>query len=326
MASYDDLISTIVNNSNNAQNTPTQPNTFENQLNQLKQTDDFLAGSRAQNTYTDYALGAGSALASSVGSLGYLGGPLGEAVVTKPLEAIAEGLQSLQSNSAKLRANTVARRAANLAAKNQAQYTEDIAKGKSTTQANLAKVGRDFTNFFTARSSGDLGMVAAESAGSLVGSFIGGGLIGKAASLGAKGIMTARAAKTIAGKAATYDRTIAGLNEAKQAVLQDFKAGIAGEAETAEKLQGLNGLLDTAIKERSALNTEAEALAAKQALNDKSIDYLKTNKPNMQASERTGYQSNLDVLNNVGDELTNDIRANKLQSAVKGEEVKGLTK
>lgn len=324
MASYDDLISTIVNNSNNAQNTPTQSNTFENQLNQLKQTDDFLAGSRAQNTYTDYALGAGSALASSVGSLGYLGGPLGEAVVTKPLEAIAEGLQSLQSNGAKLRANTVARRAANLAAKNQAQYTEDIAKGKSTTQANLAKVGRDFTNFFTARSSGDLGMVAAESAGSLVGSFVGGGLIGKAASLGAKGIMTARAAKTIAGKAATYDRTIAGLNEAKQAVLQDFKAGIAGEAETAEKLQGLNGLLDTAIKERSALNTEAEALAAKQALNDKSIDYLKTNKPNMQASERTGYQSNLDVLNNVGDELANDIRANKLQSAVKGEEVKGL--
>lgn len=324
MASYDDLISTIVNNSNNAQNTPTQPNTFENQLNQLKQTDDFLAGSRAQNTYTDYALGAGSALASSVGSLGYLGGPLGEAVVTKPLEAIAEGLQSLQSNGAKLRANTVARRAANLAAKNQAQYTEDIAKGKSTTQANLAKVGRDFTNFFTARSSGDLGMVAAESAGSLVGSFVGGGLIGKAASLGAKGIMTARAAKTIAGKAATYDRTIAVLNEAKQTVLQDFKAGIAGEAETAEKLQGLNGLLDTAIKERSALNTEAEALAAKQALNDKSIDYLKTNKPNMQASERTGYQSNLDVLNNVGDELTNDIKANKLQSAVKGEEVKGL--
>lgn len=324
MASYDDLISTIVNNSNNAQNTPTQPNTFENQLNQLKQTDDFLAGSRAQNTYTDYALGAGSALASSVGSLGYLGGPLGEAVVTKPLEAIAEGLQSLQSNGAKLRANTVARRAANLAAKNQAQYTEDIAKGKSTTQANLAKVGRDFTNFFTARSSGDLGMVAAESAGSLVGSFVGGGLIGKAASLGAKGIMTARAAKTIAGKAATYDRTIAGLNEAKQAILQDFKVGIAGEAETAEKLQGLNGLLDTAIKERSALNTEAEALAAKQALNDKSIDYLKTNKSNMQASERTGYQSNLDVLNNVGDELTNDIRANKLQSAVKGEEVKGL--
>lgn len=324
MASYDDLISTIVNNSNNAQNTPTQPNTFENQLNQLKQTDDFLAGSRAQNTYTDYALGAGSALASSVGSLGYLGGPLGEAVVTKPLEAIAEGLQSLQSNGAKLRANTVARRAANLAAKNQAQYTEDIAKGKSTTQANLAKVGRDFTNFFTARSSGDLGMVAAESAGSLVGSFVGGGLIGKAASLGAKGIMTARAAKTIAGKAATYDRTIAGLNEAKQAILQDFKVGIAGEAETAEKLQGLNGLLDTAIKERSALNTEAEALAAKQALNDKSIDYLKTNKSNMQASERTGYQSNLNVLNNVGDELTNDIRANKLQSAVKGEEVKGL--
>lgn len=324
MASYDDLISTIVNNSNNAQNTPTQPNTFENQLNQLKQTDDFLAGSRAQNTYTDYALGAGSALASSVGSLGYLGGPLGEAVVTKPLEAIAEGLQSLQSNGAKLRANTVARRAANLAAKNQAQYTEDIAKGKSTTQANLAKVGRDFTNFFTARSSGDLGMVAAESAGSLVGSFVGGGLLGKAVSLGAKGVMTARAAKTIAGKAATYDRTIAVLNEAKQTVLQDFKAGIAGEAETAEKLQGLNGLLDTAIKERSALNTEAEALAAKQALNDKSIDYLKTNKPNMQASERTGYQSNLDVLNNVGDELTNDIRANKLQSAVKGEEVKGL--
>lgn len=324
MASYDDLISTIVNNPNNAQNTPTQPNTFENQLNQLKQTDDFLAGSRAQNNLSDYALGAGSTLASAVGSLGYLGGSAGEAIVTKPLEAIAEGLQSLKSDGAKLRANTVARRAANLAAKNQAQYTEDIASGKSTTQANLAKVGRDFTNFFTARSSGDLGMVAAESAGSLVGSFVGGGLIGKAASLGAKGIMTARAAKTIAGKAATYDRTIAGLNEAKQAVLQDFKAGIAGEAETAEKLQGLNGLLDTAIKERYALNTEAEALAAKQALNDKSLDYLKTNKPNMQASERTGYQSNLDVLNNVGDELANDIRANKLQSAVKGKEVRGL--
>lgn len=268
MASYDDLISTIVNNPNNAQNTPTQPNTFENQLNQLKQTDDFLAGSRAQNNLSDYALGAGSTLASAVGSLGYLGGPVGEAIVTKPLEAIAEGLQSLKSDGAKLRANTVARRAANLAAKNQAQYTEDIASGKSTTQANLAKVGRDFTNFFTARSSGDLGMVAAESAGSLVGSFVGGGLLGKTVSLGAKGIMAARATKALAPKVRAYEASIQQLSNEKVVLEKSIQESPLLDSVSREKL-----LQQISEKDRLIQTAQVEAQQAQRALLEEDTFY-----------------------------------------------------
>lgn len=314
MASYDDLISTIVNNPNNAQNTPTQPNTFENQLNQLKQTDDFLAGSRAQNNLSDYALGAGSTLASAVGSLGYLGGPLGEAVVTKPLEAIAEGLQSLKSDGAKLRANTVARRAANLAAKNQAQYTEDIASGKSTTQANLAKVGRDFTNFFTARSSGDLGMVAAESAGSLVGSFVGGGLLGKAASLGAKGIMAANAAKTIAGKAATYEKTIAELSQVRaeaQAAAQAGKISMDEATATIQKIDSdvakLRAQKEGILAKQAALAEQQQAVMQAQDLNKARQGYIENQVGNeaLSVPSKEVLDTEAKTLNNNFDRLVN---------------------
>lgn len=330
MASYDDLISTIVNNPNNAQNTPTQPNTFENQLNQLKQTDDFLAGSKAQNNLSDYALGAGSTLASAVGSLGYLGGPLGEAVVTKPLETIAEGLQSLKSDGAKLRANTVARRAANLAAKNQAQYTEDIASGKSTTQANLAKVGRDFTNFFTARSSGDLGMVAAESAGSLVGSFVGGGLIGKAASLGAKGIMAANAAKTIAGKVAAYEKTIAGLQQVKaeaQAAAQAGKISMNEAAATIQKIDAdvvkLGAQREGILAEQAALTEQQQAVMQAQDLNKARQSYMESQVGNearmtneaLATPSREVLDTESRALNNKLDDLIKNKEANTNQLA-----------
>lgn len=314
MASYDDLISTIVNNPNNAQNTPTQPNTFENQLNQLKQTDDFLAGSRAQNNLSDYALGAGSTLASAVGSLGYLGGPVGEAIVTKPLEAIAEGLQSLKSDGAKLRANTVARRAANLAAKNQAQYTEDIASGKSTTQANLAKVGRDFTNFFTARSSGDLGMVAAESAGSLVGSFVGGGLLGKAASLGAKGIMAANAAKTIVGKAATYEKTIAELTQVRaeaQAAAQAGKISMDEATATIQKIDAdvakLSAQKEGILADQAALAEQQQAVMQAQDLNKARQGYIENQVSNeaLSVPSKEVLDTETKILNNNFDRLVN---------------------
>lgn len=330
MASYDDLISTIVNNPNNAQNTPTQPNTFENQLNQLKQTDDFLAGSRAQNNLSDYALGAGSTLASAVGSLGYLGGPAGEAIVTKPLEAIAEGLQSLKSDGAKLRANTVARRAANLAAKNQTQYTEDIASGKSTTQANLAKVGRDFTNFFTARSSGDLGMVAAESAGSLVGSFVGGGLLGKAASLGAKGIMAANAAKTIAGKAAAYEKTIASLQQVKaeaQAAAQAGKISMNEAAATIQKIDAdvvkLGAQREGILANQAALTEQQQAVMQAQDLNKARQGYMESQVGNearmtneaLATPSREVLDTESRALNNKLDDLIKNKEANTNQLA-----------
>ena len=268
MASYDDLISSIVNNPNNAQNTPTQPNTFENQLNQLKQTDDYLAGSKAQNNLIDYTLGAGSTLASSVGSLGYLGGPIGEAIVTKPLEYIAEGLQNLKSDGAKLRANTVARRAANLEAKNQAQYTADLASGKSSTQASLAKVGRDFTNFFSARSSGDLGMVAAESAGSLAGSFIGGGGLGKALSWGAKGIMAAKATKALAPRLKAYEASIQQLNNEKALLEKTIQESPTLDSVGREKL-----LQQIAEKDRLIQTAQAEAQQAQKALLEEDTFY-----------------------------------------------------
>lgn len=241
-------------------------------------------GLNASNSALDYALGAGSGFASAVGSIGELGGSFGRNLITKPLDAVAEGLQNLKSDEAKARQRIIASRANEREQFNQAQYKQDLANGKSSTQANLAKIGRSFTNFFSVRTADDLGMATAESAGSLAGSFVGGGLLGKAVSLGAKGVMAANAAKTIAGKAATYEKTIAELSQVKaeaQAAVQAGKISMNEAAATIQKIDAdvakLNAQKESILAEQAAFTEQAttklqENQAWKESLNDNSLN------------------------------------------------------
>ena len=241
-------------------------------------------GLNASNSALDYALGAGSGFASAVGSIGELGGSFGRNLITKPLDAVAEGLQNLKSDEAKARQRIIASRANEREQFNQAQYKQDLANGKSSTQANLAKIGRSFTNFFSVRTADDLGMATAESAGSLAGSFVGGGLLGKAVSLGAKGVMAANAAKTIAGKAATYEKTIAELSQVKaeaQAAVQAGKISMNEAAATIQKIDAdvakLNAQKESILAEQAGLPERLqtrlqENQAWKESLNDNSLN------------------------------------------------------
>lgn len=241
-------------------------------------------GLNASNSALDYALGAGSGFASAVGSIGELGGSFGRNLITKPLDAVAEGLQNLKSDEAKARQRIIASRVNEREQFNQAQYKQDLANGKSSTQANLAKIGRSFTNFFAVRNADDLGMAAYESGGSLAGSFVGGGLLGKAVSLGAKGVMAANAAKTIAGKAATYEKTIAELSQVKaeaQAAVQAGKISMNEAAATIQKIDAdvakLNAQKESILAEQAAFTEQAttklqENQAWKESFNDNSLN------------------------------------------------------
>ncbi len=271
-------------------------------------------GLNASNSALDYTLGAGSAFASAVGSIGELGGSIGRNLITKPLDAVAEGLQNLKSDEAKARQRIIASRANEREQYNQAQYKQDLANGKSSTQANLAKIGRSFTNFFSVRTADDLGMATAKSAGSLVGSFVGGGLIGKAASLGAKGIMAANAAKTIAGKAATYEKTIAELTQVRaeaQAAAQAGKISMDEATATIQKIDSdvakLSAQKEGILADQAALAEQQQAVMQVQDLNKARQGYIENQVGNeaLSVPSREVLDTEAKTLNNSFDKLVN---------------------
>ena len=225
-------------------------------------------GLNASNSALDYALGAGSGFASAVGSIGELGGSFGRNLITKPLDAVAEGLQNLKSDEAKARQRIIASRANEREQFNQAQYKQDLANGKSSTQANLAKIGRSFTNFFSVRTADDLGMATAESAGSLAGSFVGGGLLGKAVSLGAKGVMAARATKALAPKVRAYEASIQQLSNEKAVLEKSIQESPLLDSVSREKL-----LQQISEKDKLIQTAQVEAQQAQKALLEEDTFY-----------------------------------------------------
>lgn len=225
-------------------------------------------GLNASNSALDYALGAGSGFASAVGSIGELGGSTGERLITKPLNYVAEGLQNLKSGEAQARQRIIASRANEREQFNQAQYKQDLANGKSSTQANLAKIGRSFTNFFSVRTADDLGMAAYESGGSLAGSFVGGGLLGKAVSLGAKGIMAARATKALAPKVKAYEVSIQQLSNEKAVLEKSIQESPLLDSVSREKL-----LQQISEKDKLIQTAQVEAQQAQKALLEEDTFY-----------------------------------------------------
>ncbi len=252
----------------------------------------------AQSDYhgRDYLLNGAAAAVDAVGSLGALGGEKGERLADASLGNIARGLRWATSQDAKNRAKFSAVKENNFDQQNQRAYVKDIASGKSQTEASLAKIGREAVNFFD-QSGQDLGMSAAESTGSLAGSFVGGGLLGKVASLGAKGIMAAKAAKTIAGKVATYEKTIAELSQVKAEAQAAAKAGKISMDEATATIQKIDADVDKLIAQREGILADQAALTKEQA--------QITNK--LQENQAWEGSLNDNSLNPSGVNLTDDI-------------------
>jgi hypothetical protein len=327
MASFDNLVNSLSNNSSNPTTpTPVQgplisdlaraqiananPNT-QQAIDAVQQAQDMQRYIGMDNHVQDYALNGIAAAADAVGSLGALGGEAGERAADATLGNVARGLRSLTSSDSQHRQELKANTGAWLQAKSQAQYQKDIANGKSQTEASLAKIGRDAVNFFN---SNDLGMVTAESAGSLVGSFIGGGLLGKVASLGAKGIMAANAAKTIVGKAATYEKTIAELSQVRaeaQAAAQAGKISVDEATATIQKIDAdvakLSAQKEGILADQAALAEQQQAVMQAQDLNKARQGYIENQVSNeaLSVPSKEVLDTEAKTLNNSFDKLVN---------------------
>lgn len=327
MASFDNLVNSLSNNpSNSTTPTPVQgplisdlaraqiananPNT-QQAIDAVQQAQNMQRYIGMDNHVQDYALNGIAAATDAVGSLGALGGKAGERAADATLGNVARGLRSLTSSDSQHRQELKANTGAWLQAKSQAQYQNDLANGKSQTEASLAKIGRDAVNFFN---SNDLGMVTAESAGSLVGSFVGGGLLGKAASLGAKGIMAANAAKTIAGKAATYEKTIAELSQVRaeaQAAAQAGKISMDEAAATIQKIDSdvakLSAQKEGILADQAALAEQQQAIMQAQDLNKARQGYIENqvNNEALSIPSKEVLDTEAKTLNNNFDRLVN---------------------
>lgn len=301
MASFDNLVNSLANNSSTPASTPTLTNadtptqgpliddltraqlanmnmTNQQAVNAVQQSQAMQRYIGMDNHLQDYVLNGTAAAVDAVGSLGALGGQTGERAADATLGNVARGLRSLTSSDSQHRQELKANTGAWLQARSQAQYQKDLANGKSQTEASLAKIGRDAVNYVNSQ---DLGMMAAESTGSLAGSFIGGGLLGKAASLGAKGIMAAKAAKTIAGKAATYEKTIAELSQVKaeaQAAAQAGKISMDEATATIQKIDAdvakLSAQKEGILADQAALTEQQQAVMQAQDLNKARQSYM----------------------------------------------------
>ena len=334
MASFDNLVNSLTNNSSTPTPTPTPTNagtptqgpliddltraqlanmnmTNQQAVNAVQQSQNMQRYIGMDNHPQDYVLNGIAAATDAVGSLGALGGEAGERAADATLGNVSRGLRSLTSSDSQHRQELKANTGAWLSARSQAQYQKDLASGKSQTEASLAKIGRDAINYVN---SNDLGMMAAESTGSLVGSFIGGGLLGKAATLGAKGIMAAKAAKTIAGKAATYEKTIAELSQVRaeaQAAAQAGKISMDEATATIQKIDAdvakLSAQKEGILADQAALAEQQQAVMQAQDLNKARQSYIENQVGNeaLSVPSKEVLDTEAKTLNNRFDRLVN---------------------
>ena len=129
-------------------------------------------------------------------------------IVDKIAEPIANGLDQLHSEG--YNASRIARQARNdsFDERNQVKYLSDLSEGKSEGTASLAKLGREAVNYFSSSNAVDMVDDTVSGAGSLVGTYVLGGIIGKAAKLVSAGVASARLATTAEAKMAQYGSAI----------------------------------------------------------------------------------------------------------------------
>ena len=273
MATLSEIYNKVASAEDYAQSTPNQrATTLLNNYNQMtspeyaRNTDQALHAVEDAGNALDPTLTAGSAFVNAVGSLPVIDN------VAKPL---AQGIDSLHSD------NYEAHQAAKQAHKdvfdknNQAQYYSDLANGKSSTMASLAKVGREAMDYFSNSNGQDLITDTASGAGSLAGSFALGGFFGKAVGAVYTGIKAARLASTVEGRLAGYQSALTQAQNVRTQLMTKLSdAGITNTEKEAlaTELGNLNKVIDEATTEQQALIQQANLarnnLAAAEAQRD----------------------------------------------------------
>ena len=258
MATLSEIYNKVASAENYAQSTPNQrAATLLNNYNQMtspeyaRNTDQALHAVEDAGNALDPALAAGSAFVNAVGSLPVIDN------IAKPL---AQGIDSLHSDS--YEAHQVAKQAHKdvFDKNNQSQYYSDLANGKSSTMASLAKVGREAMDYFSNSNGQDLIIDTYSGAGSLAGSFALGGFFGKAVGAVYTGVKAAKLASTVEGRLAGYQSAlIQAQNVRTQLMTKLSDAGITNTEKEAlaTELGNLNKVIDEATTEQQALIQQA---------------------------------------------------------------------
>ena len=273
MATLSEIYNKVASAEDYAQSTPNQrAATLLNNYNQItspeyaRNTDQALHAVEDAGNALDPALAAGSAFVNAVGSLPVIDN------VAKPL---AQGIDSLHSDN--YEAHQVAKQAHRdvFDRNNQAQYYSDLANGKSSTMASLAKVGREAMDYFSNSNGQDLVTDTYSGAGSLAGSFALGGFFGKAVGAVYTGIKAARLASTVEGRLAGYQSALTQAQNVRTQLMTKLSdAGITNTEKEAlaTELGNLNKVIDEATTEQQALIQQANLarnnLAAAEAQRD----------------------------------------------------------
>lgn len=305
MATLAEMYNKVASAEDFAQSTPNQrAATLLNNYNQMtspeyaRNTDQAIHAVEDAGNVLDPTISAGSAFVNAVGSL-----PVIENVA-KPL---AQGIDSLHSDSYDV--HQIAKQAHRdvFDRNNQSQYYSDLANGKSSTMASLAKVGREAMDYFSNSNGQDLITDIGSGAGSLAGSFVLGGAIGKAVGAVYTGIKAARLASTVENRLAGYQSALTQAQAARtQLITKLSDAGITNtEREAlATELGNLNKVIDEASTEQQALIQQAN---------------LTRNNLAAAETQRDLYSSTLDSSKNKANTIQEYLnQEGKVQAAKKG--------
>ena len=157
--------------------------------------------------------------------------------------------------------------------KNNAKYVSDLSEGKSEGMASLAKLGREAVNYFSNSNAMDMIDDTASAAGSLAGSYVLGGVIGKGIKVAYSGLATARLATTAEAKMTQYTSAMKAAETAKAGIAEKLASpGISTSEREAlvQQSNELDTLIQTASQERKELLSNAKI--AKTKLSSEEMD------------------------------------------------------
>lgn len=162
--------------------------------------------------------------------------------------------------------------------KNNAKYVSDLTNGRSIATASLAKLGREAVSYFSNSNAMDIVDDTASAAGSLAGSYVLGGVIGKGIKVAYSGLATARLATTAEAKMTQYTSAMKAAETAKAGIAEKLASpGISTSEREAlvQQSNELDTLIQTASQERKELLSNAKI--AKLKLSNEERDRLSYN-------------------------------------------------
>lgn len=271
-----------------------------------------IAPAMEANTSSNYnpLESAGTAVSSFVRGVGGIPG------VDKIAEPIANGIDQLHSEG--YNASRLARQARNdsFDERNQTKYLSDLSEGKSEGMASLAKLGREAVNYFSSNNAKDMVDDTASAAGSLTGSYVLGGFIGKAVGAVYTGIKAARLASTVEGRLAGYQSALTQAQNVRTQLMTKLSdAGITNTEKEAlaTELGNLNKVIDEATTEQQALLQQVNRARSDLAASEYQRDVFP------QAHLKNGDNPEIDAIVNG---LNKNVTANEQRVAEANEALK----